>query len=85
MPQRFRSWKACAINWKTVESAPIAAGLNSLSQTAAVWVEAAVSETLWAKLDLAGKTLDYKPEWIRLVQARSAATLIQKLQETIGS
>ncbi len=63
----------------------LAAGLNSLSQTAAVWVEAAVSETLWAKLDLAGKTLDYKPEWIRLVQARSAVALIQKLQETIGS
>lgn len=63
----------------------LAAGLNSLSQTAAVWVETAVSETLWAKLDLAGKTLDYKPEWIRLVQARSAAALIQKLQETIGS
>ena len=62
-----------------------AAGLNSLSQTAAVWVEAAVSETIWAKLDLAGKTLEYKPEWIRLVQDRSAASLIQKLQETIGS
>lgn len=65
--------------------ARLAAGINCDSQTAAVWVEIAVSETLWAKLDPAKKTLDFKPEWIRLVQARSVASLLAKLKATLGS
>ncbi len=60
------------------------AGFDRLSGRLTCWLEILVSDMEWIKLDLNAKSLGYKPEWVRLVHASTAA-LLNMLEKTIGS